>query len=65
LKNDDNALPLNFDNHKNILILGQDDLANGAITGGQGSGRVDASFEKTPLNELADRLGVDNFEKHD
>lgn len=65
LKNDNKTLPLNFDQIKNILIHGQDDLANGPITGGQGSGRVDASFQKTPLNELADRLGIDNFERHD
>lgn len=42
-----------------------DDMANNPITGGTGSGRVDASFEKTPLNELADILGIDHFEGMD
>jgi len=46
LKNEDKTLPLNFDDdHKNVLFIGQDNLAMGPITGGAGSGRVDASFE--------------------
>lgn len=37
----------------------------GPITGGAGSGRVDASFEQTPVNELAERLGIEKFESSD
>jgi len=65
LKNEDKTLPLNFTKTKNILMIGQDDFVNNPITGGAGSGRVDASFIKTPVNELADRLGVDWFVSND
>lgn len=35
---------MDFDKYKSILIIGQDDITNSAITGGGGSGRVDASY---------------------
>jgi len=65
LKNRDNTLPLNFTESTNILIVGQDDITNSPITGGTGSGRVDASWVKSPVNELADRLCVEPFVSND
>lgn len=62
LKNDDNTLPLDFEKYKNILILAQEDRANNnPYSAGDGSGHVSASYVQTPLNEIAERFGVDSF----
>ena len=65
LSNKDKTLPMDFNQYKNILIIGQDDITNSPITGGGGSGRVDASYIQTPVNELAVRLGVETFVSKD
>ena len=61
LKNRDNTLPLNFNETRKLLIIGKDDMSYSPITGGTGSGRVDASFIQPPVNEAALRIGVEPF----
>ena len=46
-------------------MIGENDMAMSPITGGGGSGRVDASYIEGPVNELAKRLGVEKFEPND
>jgi hypothetical protein len=61
LENKKNTLPLDFSKPLKLLVIGQDDIVNTPITGRQGSEEIIASYVKTPVNEAADRLGVEQF----
>lgn len=54
-------MPIDFNKTNNILIIGNGDILTSPVTGGEGSGRVDASYIQSPVDELTKRLGVEAF----
>ena len=59
LNNRHKTLPLNFSMTTKVVI-GCRDNQNGTNprTGGDGSGKVTASYVQAPVNEMAERMGV-------
>lgn len=67
LSNKDKTLPINFNETKNVLIIGNGDenvgdLLKDPVTGGFGSSYVALNYVQSPVNELALRLGVEPFD---
>ncbi|MDR0892048.1 MAG: glycoside hydrolase family 3 C-terminal domain-containing protein [Mediterranea sp.] len=56
LKNDGNLLPLNLENHPNILVVGENAIK--MMTVGGGSSSLKARYEISPLEGLKQRIGT-------